>query len=138
MGQQDALKPLEEAERYCRDMAKREAKNFYWGFISLPYEQRIAIYALYDFARQVDDEADAAPNLPDLPGRLARHRERVTRAMDGLHEDEIMQVLAVAVKRYAIPERELQLLVDGCQMDFTSTRYDTWEELQSYCNLVAS
>ena len=23
-------------ERYCEDMARREAANFYWGFIALP------------------------------------------------------------------------------------------------------
>ena len=40
-------------------MAKREAGNFYWGFISLGYHERMAIYALYNFARQVDDEADS-------------------------------------------------------------------------------
>ena len=30
-------------------MAKREAGNFYWGFISLGYHERMAIYALYNF-----------------------------------------------------------------------------------------
>ena len=48
----------EAAERYCQRMARREAGNFYWGFIALPRPQRISIYALYDFARQVDDAAD--------------------------------------------------------------------------------
>ena len=133
------MSQLEEAERYCRNMARREAKNFYWGFISLPYEQRVAIYALYDFAREVDDEADGAKaNLPDLPGRLRRHRERIARCMRGDYDDPVMQVLASAVQRYSIPERELQMLIDGVEMDFTKTRYATWDELTSYCNLVAS
>jgi len=130
---------LEEAERYCHSMARREAKNFYWGFISLPREQRNAIYALYDFARQVDDEADGAANTPDLPGRLRVHRERLAKCVRGEYgDDPVMQVLAVAVARFAIPERELQMLVDGCEMDGTKQRYETWDELKQYCNLVAS
>jgi 15-cis-phytoene synthase len=129
---------LEEAERYCHSMARREAKNFYWGFISLPREQRNAIYALYDFARQVDDEADAAANTPDLPGRLRVHRERLARCVRGEYDDPVMQVLSVAVKRFAIPEAELQMLVDGCEMDGMKTRYETWDDLRQYCNLVAS
>jgi 15-cis-phytoene synthase len=129
---------LEEAERYCHSMARREAKNFYWGFISLPREQRNAIYALYDFARQVDDEADAAANTPDLPGRLRVHRERLAKCVRGEYDDPVMQVLSVAVKRFAIPEAELQMLVDGCEMDGTKTRYQTWDDLRKYCNLVAS
>jgi 15-cis-phytoene synthase len=130
---------LAEAERYCHSMARREAKNFYWGFISLPREQRNAIYALYDFARQVDDEADAAANTPDLPGRLRVHRERLAACVRGEYgDDPVMQVLSVAVTRFEIPERELQMLVDGCEMDGTKTRYETWDELRAYCNLVAS
>jgi 15-cis-phytoene synthase len=126
------------AESYCRDMARREAKNFYWGFISLPYDQRIAIYALYDFAREVDDEADAGADLPDLPGRLQRHRERIERCVRGDYDDPVMEVLATAVDRYAIPQAELNMLIDGVEMDFTRNRYQTWAELASYCNLVAS
>ena len=131
---------LADAERYCHDMARREAKNFYWGFISLPREQRNAIYALYDFARQVDDEADAVAHAPDLPGRLQRHRERIAKCVHGEYADDdaVMQVLAVAVDRFAIPERELQMLIDGVEMDGTKLRYHTWDELRSYCNLVAS
>jgi len=52
--------------------------------------------------------------------------------------DPVMQVLASTVKRYAIPEAELQMLIDGVEMDFTKVRYETWDELVTYCNLVAS
>ena len=131
---------LADAERYCHSMARREAKNFYWGFISLPREQRNAIYALYDFARQVDDEADGAANAPDLTGRLRKHRERIARCVRGVYDDgdAVMQVLATAVARFAIPERELLMLIDGCEMDGSKVRYASWDELKTYCNLVAS
>lgn len=66
----------EAAERFNREMAKREAKNFYWGFISLPHEQRMAIYALYNYGRILDDEADDSTSS-DLPARLQPYRERV-------------------------------------------------------------
>ena len=152
------LKPLEavrymrraqsveqEAERFCRQMARREAKNFYWGFISLPHDQRMAIYALYDFARQVDDEVDSAPRPDLIPERLAMQRERVRAIVHGrdgvvpqLEADPVMQVLSKAVERYAIPEDELLALIDGVERDCTHTRYETWEELREYCRLVAS
>ncbi len=132
----------EEAERFCREMARREAKNFYWGFISLPYDQRIAIYALYDFARQVDDEVDGAPAPELIPQRLAEQRERVhaccAAPRDENVSDPVMHVLARAVERYEIPEAELQELIDGVERDCTCTRYESWDELRDYCNLVAS
>ena len=134
---------LLEAERACEQLARREAKNFYWGFISLPYRQRVAIYALYAFARQVDDEADKAEadkaeNRRPLPERLRAYRERVRRAVRGEYDDPVMQVLSDAIARYAIPERELQELIDGVELDFSRNRYETWEDLRGYCLLVAS
>jgi phytoene synthase len=128
----------DEAERFCREMARREAKNFYWGFISLAHDQRMAIYALYDFARQVDDDVDGAPAPELIPQRLAAQRDRVSRCMRGEYDDPVMQVLARAVARYEIPESELQALIDGVERDCTCTRYQTWEDLREYCYLVAS
>ncbi len=128
---------LREAERYCQEMARREAKNFYWGFISLPPDQRVAIYALYDFARQVDDEADSA-GRPRLEASLEGHRLRARECIHGRWSDPVTMVLTRAVQRYAIPESELLALIDGVQMDFTHSRYTTWAELEGYCRLVAS
>ncbi len=126
------------AERFNQEMAKREAGNFYWGFISLGYHERMAIYALYNFARQVDDEADAI-GLDNLPARLQAHRERIHRAARGDYgDDPILRVLSEAIDRYSIPERELEMLVDGVEMDFTHSTYPTYDDLKDYCNLVAS
>jgi len=128
---------LRDAERLCQRMARREAGNFYWGFISLPRDQRVAIYALYDFARQVDDDADAA-GRPHLAASLERHRRRARACAAGEPADPVALVLAGAVRRYGIPESELQALIDGVQTDLTRTRYATWDELEEYCRLVAS
>ncbi len=125
-----------EAERFCADMARREAKNFYWGFISLPYDQRMAIYALYDFARQVDDEVDGAPSPELIPQRLQAQRARLMQSIDA--DDHVMLVLSRAVQRYNIPHEELLALIDGVERDLNTTRYETWEDLKAYCHLVAS
>ena len=130
---------LRRSERYCERMARREAKNFYWGFVSLPRDQRVAIYALYDLARQIDDEADAAgADLQGLPLRLRTYRQRVFDCARERYCDPITHVLSHAMKRYQIPESELLMLIDGVEMDAARTRYATWEDLHQYCNLVAS
>jgi phytoene synthase len=130
---------LRASERYCEAMARREAANFYWGFLALPRPQRTAIYALYDFARQVDDEADAGTGT--AAGRLARlerHRERVRTARAGDSTDPVMSVLAWAMVRYSIPAVELEMLIDGVGMDLAVSRYGSFDELREYCTLVAS
>ncbi len=127
------------SERYCAAITRVEAKNFYWGFISLPFEQRIAIYALYAFAREIDDEVDDQSRSRDnLAERLAAQRERVRRCMRGDYTDPVMHVLSRAVDRFGIPENELQGLIDGVEMDIEPREYATWEELRGYCNLVAA
>jgi len=137
MAEAATLTDLRSSERYCEDMARREAANFYWGFIALPRPQRTAIYALYDFARQVDDDADL--HGADARGDgMARHRARLADARPGDTTDPVMSVLAVAMARYAIPTSELEMLIDGVEMDLTTNRYATWPELAQYCRLVAS
>jgi phytoene synthase len=134
-----AAPDLREAERFCRRMARREAGNFYWGFVALPHGQRVAIYALYDFARQVDDDADAA-DRPHLAASLERHRRRARACAAGEADpsDPVALVLTRAMAEYGIPESDLQSLIDGALADLTRTRYATWAELEAYCGQVAS
>ncbi len=127
------------SESYCAAITRSEAKNFYWGFISLPPEQRIAIYALYAFAREIDDEVDdQRRSRENLTERLAAQRERVRRCVRGDYSDPVMHVLSRAVERFGIPENELQGLIDGVEMDVEPREYATWDELRSYCYLVAA
>ena len=150
---------LAAAERYCQRMARREAGNFYWGFIALPRTQRISIYALYDFARQIDDATDGpgatdagvwldvsserhSSERPPADGtaraQLELQRRRLRRALAGDPAgDPVMQVLTRAVQRHSIPESELEELVSGVEMDLHQNRYATWDELRGYCQLVA-
>src|ERR1700694_4609205 len=100
------LPDLRASERYCEEMARREAANFYWGFIALPRAQRVAIYALYDFARQVDDAADLA-SAGTRSERLEQPRRRLHHARPDDSTDPVMSVLAVSMARYAIPLAEV-------------------------------
>ncbi len=128
------------AERYCRQLARREAGNFYWGFIALPHTQRVSIYALYGFARQLDDATDG-PMPAGLAERLLQldaHRARLRHAADGdPGDDPVLQVLIHAVHRHGIPLTELDDLVSGVAMDLSRHRYASWDELSRYCHLVA-
>ncbi len=137
---------FEASSRYCQALTRREAKNFYWGFIALPKDQRTAIYALYSFAREVDDAVDLADDLesdndPLSDSRLEMlelHRERLNRCYAGDFGDPITHVLYQAINQYRIPQEELEALVDGVKMDVSVTRYQTWEDFRGYSKLVAS
>jgi 15-cis-phytoene synthase len=130
----------DEDEKYCTELTRREAANFYWGFIALPRQQRLAIYALYSFARQVDDAVDLAgpAGVAEVRERCREHRARLDGCFGGEPCDPVMRVLSRVVREHAIPRSDLEALIDGVEMDVTSTRYLTWMELRAYCDHVAS
>ncbi|MGC2496660.1 MAG: squalene/phytoene synthase family protein, partial [Acidobacteriaceae bacterium] len=49
---------LAAAYRTCTQIARRQAKNFYYAFIALPKPKRDAICAVYAFMRHADDISD--------------------------------------------------------------------------------
>jgi phytoene synthase len=126
------------AERACARLTRKEAKNFYLGFLALPRHKRIAIYSLYSFARQVDDEVDDASSPAAAAEGIARQRARLREGLRGRYDDDpVMQVLVDTVDRFHIPPSELEEVIDGVEMDLRNSRYESWEDLSKYCRRVA-
>jgi 15-cis-phytoene synthase len=123
---------------FCRDLTKREAKNWYYGFISLPPEKRRAIYAAYAFSRECDDDSDTDGSLASKRAAIARTRERLDVAYSGQTDDPILLALGDAAHRYGIPRSYFDELIAGVEMDLEVNRYATFEDLRLYCYRVAS
>ena len=144
-------------------IARRSGSSFYRSFWLLPPDKRRAMTALYAFARVTDDLGDR-----DAPAMLRRTQldwwRRVT-ALNMIGEDEVDQLilpdplgqedladdgqlrlvaadvlpaLRDASIRYRIPSRYLLEIIDGVLADQQKTRFDTYEQVEHYCYLVAS
>jgi phytoene synthase len=48
-----------------------------------------------------------------------------------------MRALMPCVPEFGLEERQLQAVIEGCQMDLQQTRYLDFKGLQAYCHLVA-
>ena len=48
-----------------------------------------------------------------------------------------MIAFAATVRQYSIPKEYFVEVAEGCRMDLTISRYQTWEDLQKYCYRVA-
>lgn len=119
-------------------ITRREARNFAWGIAVLPRQKRLAVAALYAFARRVDDIADDPELPPDVRRRgLETCRSAVEALPAAPPEDAVLVALADATARYPIPRAALLDLVAGGLMDAEKDRYATWEELREYCRCVA-
>ncbi|WP_368733648.1 squalene/phytoene synthase family protein, partial [Deinococcus alpinitundrae] len=49
----------------------------------------------------------------------------------------IWRPLQRALTQFSIDRKNLLELVDGVERDLTQTRYETWDDVQSYCYGVA-
>ena len=123
----------------CEAITKVEARNFSYGIRLLPDDKRRAMSALYAFARRVDDVGDGTLPAKEKHDALEAVRDRVRRLVDGPadEDDEIAIALGDSMKRFPIDPDELLEVVDGCEMDCKTTAYATFDELATYCRLVA-
>ncbi|MCE5314218.1 MAG: phytoene/squalene synthase family protein [Armatimonadota bacterium] len=130
---------LRESYRYCRSVAKKRAKNFYYSFIVLPREKSDAMCAVYAFMRYCDDIADDPTIGRNRNAMLNNWRESLDECMLGNYGDSlILPAFHDAVTRFDIPPGYLHQLIDGATMDLSIDRYRTFDELYDYCYKVAS
>lgn len=129
---------LAEAISWCKDYTKARAKNFYYAFAILPQDKRDAIYAAYAFSGYVDDIADELTDVAEQRRLMDEARARLRECRAGRREGPLFTALGWAVDTFDIPDEFFEELVNGVEMDFTMSRYATWEDLKLYCYRVAS
>ena len=150
---------VEEAYAFCRRIAHKHGANFSVGFRFLPPAKRRAVYATYAFCRWADDIADeeddsgatrvsrvesprdtrGAPLFAsDKIARLDAWQQELDLCYSGSPTHPITIALADSLKSFDIPKSAFIALIDGCRQDTWKTRYETFEELLHYCDLVAS
>jgi len=130
---------VDEAYAFCRDIAHRYGANFSVGFRFLPPVKRRAVYAAYAWCRWADDIADEPSDSPQsVHDRLNAWQRELDAAYAGNPSHPITLALSDALQHFAIPKSAFVALIDGCRQDMIKTRYETFEELLGYCELVAS
>ena len=127
---------LDRSFRYCREVARSRAKNFYYSFILLERGQRDAMCAIYAFMRYCDD-------LSDEPGAnraaVEQWRAALVSALSGAPGDHpVWPAFLDTVERYRIPHEYFHQMIDGVASDLEPRQISTFDELYRYCYQVAS
>ena len=129
---------LESAYADCRNITRREAKNFYYAVVTLPRDKRKAIYAAYAFCRQCDDSVDDAASPEAKLSALAYLQDNLDLAFRGRPATPVFLALSDTADRYDIPQEYFSEIIRGVESDLVKTRYQNFDELREYCYRVAS
>ena len=122
---------------YVQQKASASGSSFYYAFLFLPPPRRAAITAFYAFCREVDDVVDDLRDPGVAAAKLAWWQTEVSSAFKGQPTHPAMQALMPWAAEFGIEQRQLQAVIEGCQMDLTQTRYLDFAALERYCHLVA-
>jgi 15-cis-phytoene synthase len=139
---------LSHAYAVCRGIARRAAKNFYYGFMVLPSEKRNALSAVYAFMRHADDISDDPGVDPQQKRqKLSEWLEAAKAVFAGkTTDDPVLMALGDAQNRFKIPPELFEKLVYGTSLDLDIPSTPgapaivcaTFEDLKHYCYYVAS
>jgi phytoene synthase len=127
---------LDPSYAFCRAVARKRAKNFYYAFVLLPRQQRDAMCAIYAFMRYCDDLSDE-PGASREP--LERWRCALVDALGGKFDSyPAWPAFYDTVQRYRIPHEYFFQMIEGVMSDLEPRRFASFEELYHYCYQVAS
>lgn len=143
------------AYAFCRSVAKREAKNFYWAFLALPRAKSDAMCAVYAFMRKADDLSDDETMPLEARREAMRAWTAAWRSSRALTTgDPVFLAVNDAQRRFGISDELLEQLVAGTTMDLQPELpgmqwvsgdgtggyqvYKSFDDLYRYCYLVAS
>ena len=116
----------------------RESKsNLALAFISLGRERRRDITVFYAFCRVIDDIADSKTLAVDEKRRgLFEWRGWLRNTTSD--EPALARDIRALIDKYSLSPEMLEEIIAGVEMDLTTTRYATFEDLRIYCYRVAS
>jgi phytoene synthase len=133
---------VEESYAWCVNVARTQAKNFYYSFLLLSAPQREAMCAIYAFMRYCDDLSDDE-GIANRAQAIARWRDDLEAALSGHPiehpgEHPLWPAFADAVGRYKIPHQYFFEMIAGVSSDLEPRCIQTFDELYDYCYHVAS
>ncbi len=124
----------------CERIVRRHARTFTLASFFLPARKRRAAFAFYAFCREADDIVDSAAHSDrkTVARNLQCHRRDLTEALEGRPKGAVFREVRWAVREFGVSSEAMYELLDGIARDVEPETYDTWDDLEQYCEGVAS
>ncbi|MCY9697076.1 phytoene/squalene synthase family protein [Paenibacillus alginolyticus] len=117
----------------CEAMIQKGSSSFYNAFRYLPSPRREAVYVIYAFCRIIDDAVDE----PDLSPFTIDEIESKFTHLEEADRHFIWPSLRWLFATFPVTKTPFFKQMEGQRRDFTLTHYDSMDQLEEYCYLVA-
>ena len=125
--------------RLITERTRAAGSSFYWGMRLLDQRRRLAMYAIYAFARDVDDIADEPATPEERTRGLDAWRAEIDAIYAGRPTQPLGRALAGPVRDYALDRADFLAIIDGCAMDGAGLMLrPSAATLDLYCDRVAA
>lgn len=117
----------------CEALIIARSSTFHQAFQFLPSPEKEAVFVTYAFCRMIDDSVDE-------PGRSLYTLEELELGLNRLDHAEghfIWPAMRWLFDRFPVSKEPFRRQIRGQRFDSEWTHYDTFEQLEQYCYLVA-
>ena len=127
-----------DARAVVRARVEAAGTSFYWAMRVLPEARRDAMFAIYAFCREVDDiaDGDAAPEVKRVD--LDAWRREIEALFAGRPGTMTGRALLEPTRVFDLRRADFLAVIDGMEMDSAEIRAPGLDELDLYCDRVAS
>jgi squalene synthase HpnC len=129
---------LEEAQEYCRRLARTHYENFSVATWFLPKHLRQDFLNVYAYCRISDDLGDEVGDPAAALALLDEWQTELDACYQGTPRHPVFVALAETVRKFNIPKHEFSDLLIAFRQDQTVTRFETFDDVLAYCRYSAN
>ncbi len=129
---------LQEAQDYCRRLARTHYENFSVATWFLPRHLRQDFFNVYSYCRISDDLGDEVGDPATSLALLDEWQADLGACYDGTPRHPVFVALSETVRKFEIPKYEFSDLLTAFRQDQTVTRFETFNDVLAYCRYSAN
>src|ERR1700722_3550699 len=129
---------LEQAQEYCRRLARTHYENFSVATWFLPKKLRQDFLNVYAYCRISDDLGDEVGDPAASLALLDEWQAELDACYQGSPRHPVFVALAETVRKFNIPKHEFSDLLIAFRQDQTVIRFETFDHVLAYCRYSAN
>lgn len=129
---------LDEARQYCARLARSHYENFSVASWFLPKRLRQHFFNVYAYCRISDDLGDEVGDTAASLELLDQWQRELEACYHGSPKHPVFVALAETVRQFDLPQHEFSDLLTAFRQDQAVTRFETFNDVLSYCHYSAN